>query len=164
MTARSEFLAGERPDDVAIYLADEHLRNAEALADRAERVEGGYVLVLEGERGRRVFQTVAGEAPMEFAQDATEREGPIERDLTGGVCPEDDGSGDADTDASTDADVDADASSEAGADHVVRFVLAFAQEQTDDVGGLYEEGDVIHAYARCACGAAFSDRWVVGDE
>lgn len=158
MTARSEFLAGERPDDIAIYLADEHLRNAEALADRAERVEGGYVLVLEGERGRRVFQKVAGEAPMEFAQEATEREGPIERGLTGGVCPE----GDGDTD--TDTDVDADAHSDAGADHAVRFVLAFAQEQTDDVGGLYEEGDVIHAYARCSCGASFSDRWVVGDE
>lgn len=152
MTAREEFLAGERPGDVAIFLADEHLRNADALADHAERVEGGYVLVVDGERGRRLFPKVAGDAPMEFAQEATEREGSVERDLTGGVCPE--GGGEEDAGADTDAD----------ADHAVRFVLAFAQEQADDVGGLYEEGDVIHAYARCSCGVAYSDRWVAGDE
>ncbi|HKJ60162.1 MAG TPA: hypothetical protein VKA37_13105, partial [Halobacteriales archaeon] len=60
MTARDEFLVGGRPGDVAIFLADAHLRNAEALADPAERVEGGYVLVVDGERGRRLFPKVAG--------------------------------------------------------------------------------------------------------
>ncbi|HKJ60193.1 MAG TPA: DUF5807 family protein [Halobacteriales archaeon] len=144
MTARDAFLAGERPGDVAIFLADAHLRNAEALADLAERVEGGYVLVVDGERGRRLFPKVAGGAPMEFAQEATKREGAVDRDLTGGTCPDAEGDG--------------------NEEHAVRFVLAFAQEQTDDVGGPYEEGDVIHAYARCACGVAYSDRWVVGDD
>ena len=144
MTARDEFLAGERPGDVAIFLADAHLRNAEALAGLAERVEGGYAIVVDGERGRRLFPTVAGGAPMEFAQEATKREGAVDRDLTGGTCP----------DAEDDDDGD-----EA---HAVRFVLAFAQEQTDDAGGRYEEGDVVHAYARCSCGVAYSDRWVVG--
>ena len=148
MTAREGFLAGERPDDIAIYLAEAHLQNAEALADHAERVEGGYVLVLDGERGRRVFQRVAGEAPMEFAQEATKNEGVVDRDLAGGKCPEGGEDGGADSDA----------------EHAVRFVLAFAQEQTDDVGGPYEEGDVVHAYARCSCGASYSDRWVVGEE
>lgn len=146
MTARAEFLAGERPGDVAMFLAEDYLRNAEALADRAERVEGGYVLVVDGERGRRLFPKVAGVGPMEFAQEATKREGTVDRDLTGGVCPEEgDGS-----------------DGQAGRDeHAPRFVLAFAQERTEDVGGPYEEGDVVHAYVRCTCGAAYSDRWVV---
>ena len=146
MTALDEFLSGERPGDVAIFLADEHLRNAGALADRAERVDGGYVIVLPGVRGRRLFPTVAGDAPMAFAQAATEREGAVDRDLAGGDCPE-----------------VADGTSGSGdGQHVVRFVLAFAQEQTDGVGGPYESGDVVHAYAQCACGTAFSDRWVAG--
>ena len=149
MSAREAFLAGERPDDVAIFLADEHLRNADALAAHAERVEGGYVLVLPGERGRALFPKVAGQAPMEFAQAATGREGTVDRGLTGGRCPDDDGPTAGD-DAASD-------------EHAVRFVLAFAQERTEDVGGPYEEGDVIHAYARCACGTAYSDRWVVGE-
>lgn len=144
MTARDAFLAGERTGDIAIFLADEHLRNADALGDLAERVEGGYVLVLPGEQGRRVFPKVAGGAPMEFAQEATKREGRVDRDLTGGECPDRDGDG-------------------PEGEHVVRFVLAFAQGQTEDVGGPYEEGDVVHAYARCACGTAYSDRWVVGE-
>lgn len=143
MTAREAFLAGERPNDIAIYLADDHLRNPDALAERAERIGGGYLLVLPGERARRVFARVAGEAPMEFAQSAAEREGSVDRDLSGGTCPD---SGDAD----------------AGS-HTVRFLLAFAQEQTTDVGGPYEEGDVVHAYAQCACGTAYSDRWLVAD-
>ena len=143
MTDLEAFLAGERPGDVAIYLSAAHLQNAEALGEHAQRVEGGYVLVLPGERGRRLFPKVAGDAPMEFAQEATKREGPVDRDLAGGTCP--------------DADDDA-------ASHAVRFVLAFAQEQTEDVGGPYEEGDVIHAYAQCACGTAYSDRWLVGEK
>lgn len=141
---REAFLAGERPGDVAIFLADDHLRNAEALEDRGERVEGGYVLVLAGERGRRVFPTVAGEDPMAFARQATAREGTVDRDLTGGTCP--------------------DAGHGEGADHALRFVLAFAQERTEGVGGPYEAGDVVHAYAQCACGTAYSDRWVVSGD
>ena len=156
MTAREEFLAGERAGDVAIYVADEHLRNAEALADHAERVEGGYVLVVDGERGRRLFPTIAGGAPMEFAQEATKREGTVDRDLTDGACPDA-------ADEAASADDAAAASAGDAADHRVRFVLAFAQERTEDVGGPYEEGDVIHAYARCSCGTAYSDRWVAGD-
>jgi hypothetical protein len=156
VTAREAFLAGERPGDVAMVLADSYLRNAEALADRADRVDGGYVIVVDGERGRRLFPKVAGGAPMEFAQEATKREGTVDRDLAGGACPaaEEDG---------TDGD-DAAGGDGEGEAHAVRFVLAFAQEQTDDVGGPYEEGDVIHAYARCSCGVAYSDRWVAGDE
>ena len=137
------FLAGERPGDVALYLADEHLRNAEALAAHGERVEGGLGVVLAGERGRRLFPSVAGDDPMAFARSATRREGAVDRDLDGGTCP--------------------DAGNGEDADHAIRFVLAFAQERTEDVGGPYEEGDVVHAYAQCACGTAYSDRWVVGE-
>lgn len=142
--ALEAFLAGERPDDVAIYLADEHVQNAGALAAHGERVEGGHVLVLAGERGRRLFPNVAGDDPMAFARAATRREGAVDRDLDGGTCP--------------------DAGDGEDADHALRFVLAFAQERTEGVGGPYEAGDVVHAYARCACGTAYADRWVVGED
>lgn len=154
MSPREAFLAGERPDDVAIYLSESGLRNADALADRAEDVEDGYVLVLTGERGREVFSVVAGEPPMEFAGAASEREGVVDRDLTGGDCP-DDGAG-AETGG---ADGEA-----GGSAHEPRFLLAFVQEETEGAGERYEEGDVVHAYVRCDCGAAYSDRWLVGEE
>lgn len=141
MTAREAFLAGERPDDIAIYLADAHLENPGALAERAERVADGFVLVLDGQQGRELFPRIAGQGAMEFAQAATANEGRVAADLTGASCPDDGGD----------------------EGHVLRFVLAFAQAQTDDVGGPYESGDVIHAYAQCACGTAYSDRWVVGE-
>lgn len=144
MSALDAFLAGELPGTVAIYLADEHLTNAEALADRAERVEGGYVLVLPGERGRRLFPTVADDDPMAFARAASERDGAIDRELAGGTCP-DAGGGDP-------------------AEHALRFLLAFSQEQTEGLGEPYASGDVVHAYAQCACGTAYADRWVVGDD
>ena len=140
MSARSAFLAGERPEDVAIYLAEDALENADALAERAERVDGGYVLVLRGERAREVFSVITGAPPMEFAQEASEREGAVDRALTGGDCPEGEG--------------------DRRSPHQPRFVLAFVQERTDDAGGLYAEGDVVHAYAQCACGVAYSDRWL----
>ncbi|WP_214676352.1 DUF5807 family protein, partial [Escherichia coli] len=41
--------------------------------------------------------------------------------------------------------------------------VAFAEAQNEEVGGIYAEGDVIHAYAKSSEGAAFSDRWVVDD-
>lgn len=144
-TPREAFLAGERTDDVLLFLADGFVRNADALDAYAERVEDGYVLVLPGDRGRALFPTVAGRAPMEFAQEATERAGSVDPDLTGGRCP------------------DAAGDRSSGAAHALRFLLAFAQAQTDDVGGPYEAGDVVHAYAQCTCGTAYSDRWVVGD-
>lgn len=152
MSSLSAFLAGEHPEAVAIYLAEGALRNAEAIADRAETVEGGYVLVLSGEHGREVFSVVSGEPPMEFAQEASRREGTVDRDLTGGDCPDDD---------ANEAD---DGGERETASHDARFVLAFVQEQTEDAGGLYEEGDVVHAYVSCDCGVAYSDRWLVGDE
>lgn len=141
MSTRQAFLAGERPDDVAIYLADAHLENPGALAERAERVDGGYVLVLDGQQGRELLPRIAGQGAMEFAQAATANEGWVATGLTEATCPDD----------------------ENGDDHVLRFVLAFAQEQTEDVGGPYEAGDVIHAYAQCSCGTAYADRWLVGE-
>ncbi|MDY6818428.1 MAG: DUF5807 family protein [Halobacteriales archaeon] len=133
------FLAGERPDDVAFFLADDVLSSPESLAEYA--VEGGVLLVVDGERGRNLFSELTGTDAMGFAQTAMGRTGSIDDDLTGGDCP--DGPGDA---------------------HEVRIIFAFAEEQNDEVGGIYAEGDVIHAYAHCACGAAYSDRWIVGEE
>ncbi|WP_255170536.1 DUF5807 family protein [Natrononativus amylolyticus] len=136
----AEFRAGERPDDVGLYLADSFVED-----DRLERfgepVDGGVLIVVDGESGRNAFEAATGTDAMTFAGSAMQREGEIDADLTGGGCPDADEEG----------------------DHAVQFVFAFAEERNEEVGGIYEEGDVIHAYARCACGTAYSDRWVAGE-
>ncbi|WP_255193279.1 DUF5807 family protein [Natronobeatus ordinarius] len=139
--AREEFLAGERPEDVALFLADSFVED-DRLERFGDRVDGGYLLVVDGERGRNAFQAATGVGAMEFAGAAMGLEGIVDGDLTGGTCPNE----------------------LEGGDHEVQFVFAFAEEQNEEVGGIYAEGDVIHAYAQCRCGTAYSDRWTVVDE
>lgn len=141
---RREFLDGERPDDVVIYVTDDALANPERLATRGERLDDGVVLVLPGERGRAVFESAVGMDPMNFAGTAMNTEGDVDADLAGATCP-------------------SKRDDEPEDDHGLRFVFAFAEAQNEDVGGLYAEGAVVHAYALCSCGTAYSDRWVVGD-
>ncbi|MEF8786252.1 MAG: DUF5807 family protein [Haloarculaceae archaeon] len=136
---RAAFLAGDRPEDVFIYLDEAAVSNPEALEAHGERVDGGLVLVLAGDKARSVFQQAAGIDPMAFAKEAMGTEGTIDADCTGGTCPAGDGD-----------------------DHEARFVFAFAEEQNEEVGDLYAEGDVIHGYVSCSCGTAYSDKWVVG--
>lgn len=143
--AHAAFLDGDRPDDVLIYLPDRSVSDPDSLADHGERVADGTVLVLPGEEGRAAFQRATGVDPMTFAQRAMQTDGDIARDCTGGECPKAH-------------------SEEPAADHRVRFVFAFAEAQNEAIGDLYAEGDVIHAYAHCSCDAAYSDRWVVGEE
>lgn len=138
MTRREEFLSGTRPDDVAIYLSRSVVDDIGKLAEYGEAVADGIVLVVPGESGRNAFSKVAGTDAMAFAKEAMDEEGEIDADLTGGSCPACD-------------------------KNEIRYVFSFAEEQNDEVGGLYAEGDVIHAYARCGCGTAFSDRWVAGE-
>ncbi len=142
MTDRQEFLAGERPEDVLMYFAETAVSDVGSLADTAngDRVDGGAVIVVDGEQGRSAFQNVTSHDPMQFAQEAMDADGTVDADCTGGVCPAAD---------STDT-------------HEARFVFAFAEEQNEQVGDLYAEGDVVHAYVSCSCGQAYSDRWVVG--
>ncbi|THE65295.1 hypothetical protein D8Y22_08870 [Salinadaptatus halalkaliphilus] len=135
---REEFLAGERPDDVAMFLPDSSV-SSDRLEQVGERIGDGILLVVDGEQGRSAFQSVTGVDAMAFAQSAMGLEGDIADDLASGDCPE-----------ASDGD-----------DHAVEFVFAFAEEQNEDVGGIYAEGDVVHAYARCDCGTAYSDRWAV---
>jgi len=135
---REEFLAGERPDDVALFLADSYVSD-DRLEQFGERVDNGTLIVVDGERGRNAFKAATGTGAMEFAKSAMSTEGEIDDDLAGGQCP--------------DADVDGDA------EHAVQYVFAFAEEQNESVGGIYADGDVVHAYAQCTCGTAFSDRW-----
>ncbi|WP_225333129.1 DUF5807 family protein [Halomicrobium urmianum] len=144
MSKREEFLAGERVDDVAFFLHEDAVGNLSALDDYAEQVEDGVVLVVEGDSGRSAFQSATGIDPMGLAREAMQTDGEISRDLTGGVCPasEDDPDG----------------------DHAAKFVFAFAEERNEEVGGVYAEGDVIHAYGVCTCGERYSEKWVVGDE
>ena len=137
MTKREQFLAGEQPDDVALYLSDAFVEG-DGLAQHGEQVENGVVLVVGGDQGRSVFKTATGMDAMGFAKQAMGTEGDIDRDLAGGTCP----------------DCDADP----------QFIFAFAEAQNEDVGGLYGEGDVIHAYAYCDCGTPYSDKWVAGKE
>ena len=134
------FLAGERPDDVALFLADSFVEDSR-LEQFGDRFEGGVLLVVDGERGRRVFKTATGLGAMQFAGSAMGLEGIIDSDLTGGTCPETAGDDDQ--------------------EHEVQFIFAFTEDQNEEVGGLYAEGDVLHAYAECACGTAYSDRWVI---
>jgi len=158
MTKREEFLAGERPDDVALYLSDAALSGSDKLAEYGERVPGGVLLVLDGTRGRSVFTKATGMDAMPFAQRAMRQEGEVDHGLAGGTCPHagetveaaDESAAETDTAAETDAET-----------HEVRFVFAFAEAQNEAVGDIYAEGNVVHAYAHCSCGAAFSDRWVV---
>ena len=142
------FLAGERLDDVAIYVADTFFDGTHPLSSAGIAVDGGVVVVVSGETGREAFANSTGLDPMAFAKQAMERTGEIDADLAGGHCPE------------IDADTNDDNSSNETADHHVEFIFAFAEAENEEVGGLYAEGDVIHAYAHCACGADFSRKWV----
>lgn len=144
-TKRDEFLAGERPEDVAIYLAESFVSDLGPLEEYGDRVEDGVLLVVPGDNGRAAFQKATGKDAMGFAREAGGTEAPVDRTLAGGDCPEagDDGSG--------------------NGDHEVKYVFAFAEERNEEVGGIYAEGDVVHAYAQCSCGTAYSDRWVVTD-
>ncbi|SER19677.1 DUF5807 family protein [Natrinema salaciae] len=135
---REEFLAGERLEDVALFLADSYVSD-DRLEQFGERVDDGTLIVVDGERGRGAFQAATGTGAMEFAKSAMSNEGSIDDDLTGGHCPDE-------SDAET---------------HDVQFVFAFAEGQNEEVGGIYAEGAVVHAYAQCTCGTAFSDRWNV---
>jgi hypothetical protein len=137
MSKLSEFLAGERLDDVAFFLTEDYLDENGMIANRGEDVENGVVLVEPGEKGRKLFSAGTGLDVMQFAQKAISTDGHIERDLSGGV-------------------------SEDG--EAALFVFAFAEAQNEGVGGIYAEGDVIHAYAYGEDDTAFSDRWIIGRE
>jgi hypothetical protein len=139
--ARREFLAGDRPDDILIYLREDGIADPAELAELGERTDDGVVLVLPGPEGRQAFESATGLDPMSFAGTAMDTDGYVHRDATGGDCPEGDGPG-----------------------HGARFVFAFAEAQNEDVGGKYGEGDVVHAYAACDCGATYSEKWVVKSE
>lgn len=139
----AEFLAGERLEDVAIYLTHDHLDEQGKIANMGQAVDEGVVLVLPGEDGRQAFAAGTGMDPMEFAKGAMDRDGIIYPDLGGGECP--------------------DAAEDPEATHRAEFVFAFAEEQNEGVGGLYAEGDVMHAYAHCSCGTDYSHKWVMGE-
>jgi len=143
MSDREEFLAGERPDDVLMYFSAAAVSGVDALAERGERVDDGAVLVVEGETGRSAFQNAVSVDPMQFAKRAMGTEGDVDPDCTGGVCPAADEGG--------------------NGDHEARFVFAFAEEQNTEVDGIYQEGDVIHAYVSCSCGEAYSEKWLAGE-
>jgi len=138
MSAYEEFLAGDRHDHVAVYLSESVVGDLGPLESYGERVEDGIVLVVPGDQGRSVFKQVTGMDAMEFSQQAMDTDGDVADDLAGGTCPEGDGDG-----------------------HATRFVFAFSEEQNEEVGGLYAEGAVMHAYAHCECGTDYSERWVL---
>lgn len=135
-TKREEFLAGQRPEDVHIYLHEGVVQNPEALEEYGERVEDGVVLVLEGDEARGLFQRTVGVDPMALAKEAMGTDGDIGRNCATGTCP-------------------------TCSESEPKFVFAFAESQNEEVGGLYAEGPVIHAYASCECGERYSAKWVV---
>lgn len=142
MDALEAFLAGDRLDDIAIYIDEQYLDSDHPVAENGISVDGGVVLVVPGEKGRGAFEQATNIDPMDFAQTAMGNNGVIDPQLAGGECPADDG---------TDDDP-----------HRTEFIFAFAEGQNESVGGLYAEGDVIHAYAHCSCGENYSQKWVIG--
>ena len=153
--ARERFLAGESPEEVLVYLAESGVSNIEALADRGEEVQSGVVLVLDAEHGRRVAERAIGTDPMDLASAAMDTEGEIDLEAPRGACPAThDGAG-----SGSGEHLGAD-----GEDHTLRYAFAFAEERNAEVGGIYAEGDVIHAYGVCDCGTAYSDRWVANGD
>ena len=146
MSNLDEFLAGERLDDVVFFVSDAYLDDNSRLRSVGTETDDGVRLILDGETGRSAFEAGTGMGAMEFAKTAMGADSEIALSLDGGVCPfaEDD--------------------SDAGTEHATQFVFAFAEAQNEEVGGLYADGDVVHAYAHCACGVSYSDKWVVGSE
>ena len=144
MSHRSAFLDGDRHDDVALFLSESYLDGQSKLRELGETVDSGSVLVVPGDDGRRAFSAGTGMDAMEFARGAMEARGHVSRALDGGECPR--------------------RESDAESPHDVEFIFAFSEAENREVGGLYARGDVIHAYAHCACGASYSDKWVVGEE
>ncbi|GAA0650942.1 DUF5807 family protein [Salarchaeum japonicum] len=142
MSTYEEFLDGEHPEHVAVYLTEGMVGDLGPLEQYGERTDDGIVLVVPGDQGRSVFKQVTGMEAMQFSQQAMGTNGDIADSLAGGDCP------------SKHPD-------EPASDHETEFVFAFFEEQNEEVGGLYAEGDVMHAYAYCECGTAYSDRWVV---
>ena len=147
MSKLDEFLAGDRLDDVVFFVSDEYLDDDSRLRNVGTTTDDGVRLVLDGETGRSAFQAGTGMGAMEFAQTATRTEGTIARTLDGGDCPFAGG----------------DEGEAANEEHRVSFVFAFAEGQNEEVGGLYADGDVVHAYAHCACGESYSQKWIVGE-
>ncbi|MFB6133998.1 MAG: DUF5807 family protein [Halanaeroarchaeum sp.] len=137
------FRRGDRPDDVALYLAGETVSDLEELLAQpyAQKAGDGVIIVTEGDRGRAVFEQFTGEEAMTFTGAAMQRDGTIAPSLAGGRCPDDEG----------------------GTDHDPVFVFSFVEEQNEDVGGLYADGDVVHAYAQCSCGTAYADKWIADE-
>ena len=142
MDKLEQFLAGERLDDVAIHIDEGQLGDDHNLGSAGSEVDTGIVLVVPGEAGRNAFQAATGIGAMEFAKEAMGRDGEIESRLAGGVCPDGDG--------------------DDSEPHNIEFVLSFAEAKNEEVGGMYEDGDVIHAYAHCSCGVNFSQKWLAG--
>lgn len=133
------FTAGDRPADIAVYVADSVVDRPDRLGAVGTRVADGTVIVLPGDKGKAVFERTIGESAMDFAGRAMQHSGVITRTLDGGQCP----------DCSADA---------------VELLLAFVEEAHPEVGGRYADGPVLHAYARCRCGTHYSDSWSVPAE
>jgi hypothetical protein len=138
---RRQFLDGDRPEEVLLFFAESAVSDLGTLAEHGEAVPRGVALVLGAERGRSAFEGATGVDPMTLAGAAMDAEGAIDLETFEVDCPE----------VEDDAD-----------EHAPRFVFAFAEERNEEVGGIYAEGDVIHAYAVCECGGVYSERWVAG--
>jgi len=142
MSELDDFLAGDRLDDVVIFVSNVFVDADSRLRDVGTETDDGVRVVVDGESGRAAFEAGTGMEAMGFARQAMNAEGDIDRALDGGECPR--------------------AEEAPGEEHAVEFVFAFAEAENPEVGGLYAEGDVVHAYAHCACGHDYSHKWVVG--
>ncbi|MFC6725952.1 DUF5807 family protein [Halobium palmae] len=81
MSKLDEFLAGERLEEVALFLTHDYLDDEGKIANYGEDVEDGVVLVVPGDDGRGMFAAGTGMDAMEFAQSAMGDAGEIHADL-----------------------------------------------------------------------------------
>jgi len=109
------FLAGDRLDDVAIYVADTVVDTDHPLSTAGIAVDGGVVVVVAGETGREAFADSTGLDPMAFAKQAMDRTGEIDDRLAGGVCPA--------------------AADDPTASHHIEFGFAFAEAENEESAG-----------------------------
>ena len=142
-TSIDAFLAGDKPQHVAAYFSNASLSDPETLAEQpyAEAADNGVRMVVPADAGRAAFESATRMDPMDFAGEAMGTEGAITGGLTEGECP----------------------GAAEGGEHDLRIVFSFAEAQNEEAGGLYAAGDVIHAYAQCSCGVAYSDKWLAGE-
>ncbi|WP_254280489.1 DUF5807 family protein [Haloarcula marina] len=144
MQSHEQFIAGNRPGHIMLFQHE----NATSLPDDASKVAKnaaeGKMIIQPAVMARDLIDKVLVPNISQFTELSQKRQGNIEPYLTSGDCPE--------------------ANSNHDEDHIIEQLFAFVQPKHNSLGGIYADGDVMHAYARCSCQVHYSDRWVIASK